>query len=43
MYGGPKDDLPLSDISEVQKTIVSLCEQLKFLKDERVAAVLHQE
>ena len=34
VYGGPKDDLPLSEV---------LREQLKFLKDERVVAVLHQE
>ena len=43
VYGGPKDDLPLSDISEVRKTIESLRERLKFLKDERVTAVLHEE
>ena len=43
LYGGQEKELPLRDISSVRKAVTTLRDQIKYLKDERVAAVVRQE
>lgn len=42
LYGAKKEDLPLCDIESVQNVVTVLREGLKFLKDERIAAVIRE-
>ena len=43
LYGGPTQQLPLADIEAVKKVVQCLRDQIKFLKEERITAVVRHE